>query len=29
MAVIELVEGLQLFDERSEVLKAVQDRLAL
>ena len=29
MAVIELVEGLQLFDERSDVLKVVQDGLAL
>ena len=29
MAVVELVECLQLFDERSDVLKVVQDRLAL
>ena len=29
MAVIELVEGLQLLDEWSDVLKVVQDRLAL
>ncbi len=29
MAVIELVEGLQLLDEWSDVLKVVQDRLVL
>ena len=29
MAVIELVECLQLFDERSDVLKVVENRLAL